>query len=243
MKMSSSDVFIYSNGDSFVEGVELGDFILPNYPGGFDFDDIQARNNDSIFRKWYSTSLTHGTDLCRLRNLHRDDIDKENQKKNFTSKLASMLNVDFYNNGKGGASLDRIARTTISDLIELKKRRKNIVAIIGTAEPLRMEMPRPDAPYWEPILPGWPINYSVKMQQAAEYFGLNTLNYHKMIKFYQTIINVQNFCAVNNIKLLWLSHIFIIPDHTPIELVCQNEKDLCNFKDCANFKPDIDMEK
>jgi len=239
-----TDVFLYANGDSFVKGNELGDFLLPNYPGGRDF--LAQHPTDTW--NWFTELHLKGTPAWNTRNDIMDLIEKEEQQRNFTAKLAQKLNVDFYNAGTGGAGMDRIARTTIADLIELKKTKKNIVAVIGTAEPLRMELPgvEVDAP-WIVFHPGNPVDgtssFGSPFSEITNYYYMNVSNYHRIVIFLKNIVLIKDFCCANRIKLLWISgNSLVLKDYT-IEEHYANNKDIIQLLDYTKFTPAVDMQQ
>lgn len=236
----SIDIFLYSNGDSFVEGCELGDFLLPNYPGATNIYDSENKN----IRQWFNDTRLMNTSLWHERNRILPEIEQEEKVRNFTAKLAKSIGSDFLNNALGGSSMDRITRTTISDLIELKKTENNIVAIIGTTEPARMELPVIDndtIPWWS-VHPGNSID-NKQMNEVVNYYSMNASNYHKMLAFYKNVILIQDFCKINAIKLLWVSGNSNIINDYDIEQQYAKQKDIQQLTDYANFKPSADMQQ
>ena len=234
----STDVFLYFNGDSFVEGCELGDFLIPEYPGPCNFTDPE----NSETKKWYNAVHTMGTELWHNRNKLLTSIKQEEKNRNFSSKLAQLLNVNFLNNALGGSGMDRIIRTTISDLNQLKKTEKNIVAIIGTAEPMRIELPVTDDFPWRTFHPGNKVDNEM-LNMVLNYYYMNSSNYHKMFWFYTHVLLLQDFCKLNGIKLLWVSGNSPIVKDYPIEDKFLNEKDIEQLVEYVNFKPAVDMKE
>jgi hypothetical protein len=240
----STDLFLYANGDSFVEGCELGDFLLPDYPGAYNFNEsIDGLARKSV-REWFENIHKPETDLWHTRHKLIQQIKHQEQQRNFITKLAKLLSAKFYNNALGGCGMDRIVRTTISDLIEFKKTRKNIIAVIGTAEPLRIELPSKNAepPLWELYHPGNSVPDSI-LNTVVGFHYVYTKNYHKMVGFYQRVIAIQDFCKANGIKLLWVSGNAPIVDVIRVEPEYSTQRDLCALSDYANFKPHVDMEQ
>lgn len=238
-----TDLFIYANGDSFVEGAELGDFLIHSYPGAYNFNEPYGEVKPHI-KAWFDEIQTPGTELFELRQHLTKQIKREQQQRNFCAKLAGMMKAEFYNNGLGGAGMDRILRTTLTDLIEFKKTKKKILAIIGTTELLRMELPssNDDSTLWEIYHPGNKISNS-SVNSVLEYYYLRTKNYHKMVKFYQYVITLQDFCKANSIKLMWISGYAPIDQIIQVETELIMEKDLCALQDYASFKYAADMQQ
>ena len=109
----------------------------------------------------------------------------------------------------GGSSMDRICRTTICDLINLKNKHKNIVAVISTTDIFRSEIADPNHPeLWEPFdaktIPDKDTpNYEI-YKSLIKYKVMHETLFYKLWNFYWNILQVKNFCAINNIKLFWL---------------------------------------
>jgi hypothetical protein len=234
-------MFLYSNGDSFVEGCELGDFLLSGYPGAVGIHEIHVIENKNI-RQWFNDTRLMNTPLWHERKKLLPEIEQEEKARNFTTKLAKSLGVNFFNNALGGSGMDRITRTTISDLIELKKTEKNIVALIGTTEPLRMELPVMNTNPWWPVHPGNSVNDKM-MNDVVNYYSMNVGNYHKMLAFYKNVILIQDFCKINAIKLLWVSGNSNIVNDFDIEQQYADQKDIQQLTDYANFKLSADMQQ
>lgn len=234
----STDLFIYANGDSFVEGCELGDFLLPNYPGPGNYECY----HEDVSRKWFNELHTIGTELWAARNKLRPLITKEEQQRNFAFKVSQQLGAKFMNNALGGCGNDRIARTSLSDLIEIKKTEKNIVALIGITEVLRMELPASEKNNtWNMFHPGNPIEDPVFSEITNQYY-LRTKNYNKLVNLYRHVILLKDFCKVNNIRLFFVSPFNPINESYPIEEQHANEKDYLALKEYADYHEAVNMD-
>ena len=59
--------------------------------------------------------------------------------KRYSDFIGEKLNIKVINNGLGGCCNTRILRTSVRDLLELKKQNKEVLAIIGLTHPNRTE--------------------------------------------------------------------------------------------------------
>lgn len=230
-KIMSTDLFLYANGDSFVKGEELGNFLKRNFPGYYNFDEEVPEHIAS----WALED--------RQRNEFRSDeflkrISTEEYNRNFAAKIQQHLNCNFLNNAQGGSSNDRTTRVALQDLIEIKKQYKNIVALIGTADPSRLELPNDNTDFlWKPYFLAKTDNIN---NPISQFYLLNLSRYHRMVMFYKNVILLQDFCKVNSIKLLWIAgNSNIIEDN----VVNKDIKDFNNFKEYANFSYAVEMPK
>lgn len=97
---------VYVSGDSYAAGTELGDNILPGWPGLQNKLDINAewdKKRHSLYNQ-YDTVLT-----------------KFNKKLSWPGQLAENYKLNVINSAKGGASLSGISHRTTVDLLKLKK--------------------------------------------------------------------------------------------------------------------------
>jgi len=226
-------MIVYCNGDSFVAGVELGDSILPEYPGAVPFNasnDIRAKNKQWI-DKTYDKS--HAWSAIRHDNGPLIRLDEKNRA--WPNKLGSLLGIPVINSGLSGASMDRIARTSISDLIALKKQHERIVAIIGTTEPGRAELANEEY-IWRDIILHINYEHDSLLNSLVKYKICNETEYHHMVNFLKNVILIKDFCKLNDIELLWLT-----PIGDPILPVEPNRQDYQDLLEYADFKPSIDM--
>ena len=233
-------IHLYFNGDSFVAGTELGDDILPNYPGLYN----PITDDPKPFDQW---NLINHYGLKKYNNLvYKQHYYRLEYERAFPYKVASRCKLPFTNNAATAASMDRIARTTITGLIDIKKQNPNtrILAFIGTTNYNRSEVV---------------INYeyqnlsstlnlvgSSKNKESDMLIKLKAANesdYHHLINFYKNIILVQDFCKSNDIELFWIATVeniisgrcFLNPDDV------KDKADYFSLKEYANLIYALDM--
>lgn len=229
-------MIVYCNGDSFVAGTELADYMLPEYPGCLPFNASETLRQKN--REWIGKTYTKSHEWSTVRHSHRHFIEDEERARAWPTKLHNLLGCEVINAALGGSSMDRIARSTVTDLISLQKENDSIVAVIGTTGMDRYEVAHDSQP-WVDIIPHYSthsnteeiINYKLKYEK----------DYHVFVNFYRNVIFVKDFCEVNNIKLIWLSAASDEASRLTIEEQYKNEKDLLNLKEYAQLKYSIDM--
>ena len=226
-------MIVYCNGDSFVAGVELGDDILPEYPGALPFNASNEIREKS--KQWIDKTYdnTHLWSTIRRSNNHLIKLHEKN--KAWPNKLSSLLGVSVINSAQGGASMDRIARTSISDLIALKKQHERIVAVIGITEPSRAELANEEYNWHDVILH---INYDsdILLHSLVKYKIYHETEYHHMVNFLKNVILIKDFCKLNDIELFWVT-----PIGDPMLKVEPNRQDYQDLLEYADFKPTIEM--
>lgn len=244
---------IYFNGDSFVAGVELGDWILPEYPGHLDYPwDASPNGPHEIAKAWINKTYTPDHVWYRLRNEKAAELLKIEYDLAFPNKIHQATGINVINKALGGSSMDRIVRTTIRDLIELKDTHKSITAIIGTTHCARGEVANAGHPYinfldetvaWQCISTTYKIpNRSSEYDPIISYKEKYETTYHYLLNFYKNVIMLKDFCMVNNITLHWVSTFSHVKDEekflTPNYNRCE---DLRRFIKYAQYCPIIDM--
>lgn len=218
------NTFLYFNGDSYFSGDELADSMLDDYPGLADSNKPIPKHA----KDWYST-------IAERRAPHRETINRLEFERSFPHKTAQKLNLPFMNNSLAGSSMDRIARVTVTDLLELKETApdKKIIACIGATVFDRYDVPRLQSPVnrfdprqnskWNTILPNAPEN-------------VNSTDYHSLINFYKNVIFLKDFCKLNDITLLWIN---FFPYY--LEKFNFTDKDYVYFKKYANLTYALDF--
>lgn len=241
----SGNMLIYCNGDSFVAGVELGDNILSDYPGLSDFG-----ADKTLPTKWIASTYDPNHIYGKERQEKTKEILELEYQRSFPNKLKERLNIPVINHALGGSSMDRIVRTTITDLISLKKEHDEIIAIIGDTHWSRSEMPNfefidsPDAVgfnrHWVCITSTYHMSGREPLNPVRDYKIRYEKNYHMLVKYYSNVIRLQDFCKANDIKLYWVSTTADV-ESTSVEK--QYADDLCytNFISYANLKFTIKM--
>lgn len=246
-------MLIYANGDSFVAGVELGDDIMPDYPGTIPYNG-SASEHERI-NSWIRNTYNPDHPLYKSRQKLSDDIMKLEYQRAFPSLLSNLFQCPVVNHAFGGSSIDRIVRTSIFDLIELKKTNQNIIALIGTTELSRFELPSPHNHWnktkdfcghyqcWKSINVHFPdLNDSDLANKIVEYTLRHERNYHSLVRFYKNVIQLQDFCKLNGIKLFWISafqnvlNTFIEPEYQ-----YKDNNELESYMDYAKFEYFLDM--
>lgn len=226
-------MILYANGDSFVAGVELADDLLPRHPGYLPYYATNAEKDRN--RQWIDKTYDLNHPYGKEREQKRKTLIKTEYERSFPTKLARLLGCDHINRAQGGSSLDRIARTTLSDLIELKDKDKDIIAVIGTTCPSRSEISTPfgyshdidETGYWDQIsttfLSGHqndgPITAMIKYRVEHD------KNYHQMVSAFKNIILISDFCKLQNIKLYWVANNIDILNQVQVERELEDCKD------------------
>ena len=152
--------------------------------------------------------------------------------------------------------MDRIARTTVADLISLKREHTNIISIIGLTGINRSELPSGGhvrightvrdnhSRMWVDVTHHQPSIFHAS--KAVLDFKLKyETDYHCYINFYKNVILIKDFCSVNNIQLYFVLPMRLPPkfwhmgiDNTYSYNDIENIKNLENY---ANLVPNIDM--
>jgi hypothetical protein len=226
-------MIIYCNGDSFISGHDLGDDILPKFPGYYPASQKSKTSNNN---SWYISTYND-----RIRNSEViEKTIKLEKERSFSGLLSSIYEYKVVNNAMPGVSIDRIARTTIKDLIQLKNNHKELIAIIGVTDIARTEVPGITST-WESIAPNFTSTNDV-FDSLLRFKVEHEKNYHALVKFYKNAILIQDFCKINNIKLFWVHTIGEKISELQIESKYNLEEDLKNFKDYLNMEYILNME-
>jgi hypothetical protein len=219
-------MFIYANGDSFTRGSELANYLLPDFPGNtaLPATNLQRLQN----QKWI-------TRVHKARHELVEHTLREEVKLAYPQKVADILGCECYNNAHGGSSIDRIARTTITDLARLKNEKKDIVALIGTTNIYRIEMPTPNQA-WDCGQPTRSNNHVNK--DITDYYIKYYTEYHAKTTYYKNLIFIRDFCKLNQIRL-----VLIDASHQPELMSTPETGDLKTLKDYLDLKYDFDISK
>jgi len=221
-------MLIYCNGDSFTSGHGLGDFLLPGYPGDSDIPPDKASPH---IGKWaantYSANYTHRQDL-------NEQIHIEESNRCWPAKL-KKYGYNVINSAQPGSSMQRISRTTITDLIELQQTNANILAIISVPPVDRSEI------YYK----GWWVSFTHAHLESVNYVPhlknfysellLDDLDgYSSITRWYTSAIQIKDYCKANNIPLLWVNSL------NP-ESVTDKFKDVNNLVKYLDIKYELTM--
>lgn len=184
---------LYFNGDSFVAGVELGDDILPDYPG------LSMLSNEKS-RFWYQNIADKRHKLANI-----EDIEKLEKERCFAGQVQNTLKLECLNRAVGGASMDRIVRTSINDLLMWKKQfpKDKIHAFLGVSVIERFEVPH-GGKKWCDISTKNLLNKSVETFPLTKYKLMFETDYHAYLIFFKHIFFLKNFCKVYDIDLHWI---------------------------------------
>lgn len=184
---------IYCNGDSFVEGTELGDTLLPNHPGFLDNTAPQSKRK--ITQAWLADTYKSG-----VRDGLVATINTLGRERAWPNKLSKLVNKEVINAGSAGSSMDKITRTTINDLLTLSKKYKDITAIISTTCPDRFEVGH-RIETWRSVLSH---DNSEDTQQLVNYKVEHETEYHSFMNFFKNVIYIKNFCKDQGITLYFV---------------------------------------
>jgi hypothetical protein len=203
-------MIIYANGDSVVAGTELIDESIPGFPGYY--TDLPDANNIAKNFEWKN-------------KFPFPDRNKELEL-SFPNRIAKHFGLEVRNDAQPGASIERIVRNTIVDLLFLKKSHEKIIAIVGNTEPQRFALPN-GTDQWQNHFLTIPVkdrHVSNVQKFKLEY----ETHYHRELKFFEYMILLKDFCRLNNIDL-YLVDTLIYPFFNP------ESYDLALFKEYANI--------
>lgn len=245
-------MIVYCNGDSFVAGSELGDEILPEYPGLLDAPwDITPNSPHEVAKRWYFKSHNPDNHIGKARFDNQLSISEAGYRQAFPNKLEELTGVKVINHSRPGTSMDRIVRSSMSDLLTLTKTHSDIVAVIGTTGATRSEIACRDyneidhdqgiPNVWRCISSIYRLpNDTVDLNYLISYKLTYEKNYHHYVNVYKNIILLQDFCKLNNIKLLWVA---TFDNHTSVDVEKEfsQARDLNNFVEYADLKYAVDM--
>jgi hypothetical protein len=241
-------MILYFNGDSFCAGVELGDDILPGYPGASDtHNHIVRRLNQSWINKTYDPSHPWAEE----RRSVQSKLTTLEYERAFPNKIQQTLGIPVINKSLGGSSMDRIVRTTITNLIEYKKSGDDVIAIIGLTDSGRSEIPNYSSSghidvvgfpsHWSDISLGHVLPGEDELEPVRQYNLRYQTNYHSQVSFYRNVVLLQDFCKLNNIPLFWISTGFCNIQFKDVEDRYKDSPDLLNLIEYANLEYLLDM--
>lgn len=238
-------MIIYCNGDSFTSGVDLADYLLPGGTPTSPRALGQVPSDVELVREWHKNTYDTSHQLGKSRQIKMAQIQYEEFNRAWPNKLHKLSGYPVINNAQSGSSMDRIARTTVSDLISLKEEHANIISIIGLTGIDRSELPsihKSNYKMWKDIIHHRP-NLHPDYKDIIDFKLQHETDYHCYTNFYKNIILVKNFCFVNNIRLYFVLPIPLPPKYWRNESGSpspdiQNIKNLENY---ANLVPDIYM--
>ena len=252
-------MIIYCNGDSFTSGVDLADYLIPGYPGGIPMSGswVSGQQTPDVREavNWHKNTYDNSHQLGKSRQTKMGAIRYEEFNRAWPNKLHKLSGYPVTNNAQSGSSMDRIARTTVSDLISLKEEHANIISIIGLTGIDRSELPgyrRSELHRnWVDIIhhrPGLHPDLAPIFDYKLKY----ETDYHCYINFYKNVILIKNFCSVNNIRLyfvlplplppkFWQSGYKPHPLDVDAKFSVTDIESIKNLENYANLVPDIYM--
>jgi hypothetical protein len=241
---------LYFNGDSFVAGVELGDDILPEYPGLHGYD---VQNSTKLkYKEWCDNSHNpkHYSNQYRVENFKK--ITELEYERAFPNKVHKLTNLPIVNHALGGSSIDRIIRTSLIDLYKLKQENPNdkIIAFIGTTSIDRSSVPNNNIGHTDML--GFDIDYyciakgysntnDEYIEDMRKYKILYETSYHSLINFYQNIMQLKYFSEKNNIDLHFISAFNGIEQFKNIETTFLNRPLLKMYESFLDFNYTLNM--
>jgi hypothetical protein len=248
-------MLLYFNGDSFVAGDELGDDILNVYPGtaSYPMNTTDPKSLHVRNKKWLVNTNTPGHPLYKERVASKQKLSKLEFERAFPNKVHQLTQFPIINHALGGASMDRISRTTVADLCYLRRKKPNekIIAFIGTTYPSRTEVPaegdkRGADPHghtvnWDSISPTYQVIRTKEVENLVNYFARYQTTYHAAVNFYKNIILIQDHCKLNDIQLHWIATHDNIVNEYVVESDVLDQYDLFALREYANLQYSVDM--
>jgi len=131
--MTQDKKVIYVNGDSFTEGCDTADYLLPFETTNYSLNDI--RTSDPVRKlstiKRQQEFIKKRSSICSSDANLADMISKETKKNRWSSELERLLGKQVMNlSSHGGSSMFAICYRTISDIYELVKRGYEVTDIL-----------------------------------------------------------------------------------------------------------------
>jgi len=127
-------MFIYCNGDSFTQGDELGDSVIPGWSGPVNqatsFEESSART----LKEWpWHHNAVNKLSVDQLQQQAKLELELS-----WPSQLAKLLGADFKNAGKGGSSMQTILWRTMLDLNEINREIDYVFIMLTSPQRLTM---------------------------------------------------------------------------------------------------------
>lgn len=206
---------VYFNGDSFIAGDEITDMYLDDFPGWNTYseclDEHGVFRNKTEQQQWSLNTWDISTVNGYMKS-HTSAMSHPLRKMHSVSgELDARLNCDVMNNAVPGASMERIALTTVADLTEQSQKYDKIIAFIGTTWPARRMLPAlRDIDYVSAISEAhdsiiFASNPTGDYGPIIEFYLKHGNDYHDIVNTMINAITIKNFCDVKNIELYWLT--------------------------------------
>jgi hypothetical protein len=237
--MSNDDFVVYCHGDSFVIGSELGDYLITSYPGYCNYDEKSTEKFRTL-NIWYSESYQTNSSVNLERKKNDLNIHNKNIELSFPSVIQKKTNFNVINASIHylGTSQDCIVRRSITDLYELSKKYKKIIAIIATTSANRIELPQNES--WKNyMLTNLPLainHYENMIAEVIKFYNYYATEYHLLVNWYKNILLLKQFCQTHNIKL------FLTTGIPNVDYITTESDDLLNLREMVNLSYDVNLD-
>lgn len=246
----STDVVVYCNGDSYVNGFELADeLFFDDHPGYYDFD---QRHNHSLiepYSEWYTNTMNGNHQSGKYRQKLGTAIIEKQSLYAFPNIINQKTGLDVINAAVPylGNSQSSITRTTLRDLSLLKQKYKKVIAIIATTSINRILIPI-GSPCFEPNCDNWTNkmmtankrdstdHYEQLSENLLEFYKFYYTDYHLLYEWYKNLLLVKIFCQQNDITLFWTSGLEKVK-----ELDNYQVDDIVSIKTLLNLQYDVSL--
>lgn len=196
-------MLIYANGDSFTAGNELVYEDLDSYPG-----DLMEFPHDIPKEIW--EWISHCEKKYRFL-ANEKQYELMEKIKAYPHLVGNHLNAEIINNAKGGSSFERVARTSLLDLLTLRKKYpdEKIVALIGIVSRGRIEIPSEDNS--TQVETGWiqmQLHFESQTIDPAfkKWHLAHNSDYHMQNVLLRDAIQLYDFCKNNNINIVFVTN-------------------------------------
>lgn len=186
---------IYVIGDSFTEGIELADHLLPNWEG----------YKDGVNKLSYDVEYFRKLNEIVTKDIFLFELEKNFRESNrWPTVLSNLLNYEVVNKGHAGKSIFNMVTMTSQDMADYKRQGKHVDLIIVQLTSLhRFQVP---AVSFEPD--GWKqgdyyqINPLMSRQQAEVFKANSYLDEYKKARYLLCDDNDFFYDYLNQILLL-----------------------------------------
>lgn len=182
---------IYCCGDSFTDGTELVDHLLPGYPGLKATNNLLVNKDEKI---WSATRFKEGRKYFGTEEKYRQ-TQKDAAWPGRLLKLDNRLSV--INGSRDGISIVGIANRTLIDLMSIYNRSDSVdVVFIQLTSPTRLEIynqKHPDKYFMNERTFGWIDTFETKVEQ---HLGVATVKHYSVVE--NSIKYLYNMCMIKN---------------------------------------------
>lgn len=182
---------IYCCGDSFTDGTELVDHLLPGYPG------LKSTNNLIVNKgekAWSASRFKEGSKYFGSEEQYR----AEQRKMAWPGRLSEIdKNLSVINGSRDGISIVGIANRTLADLMALYNCGKTVdIVFIQLTSPTRLEIYNQrcvDTYFMNERTYGWIDTFETTKEQKL---GIATVNHYGVVE--NSIKYLYNMCMIKN---------------------------------------------